>query len=773
MKSRTIASLLALFGGVIGAHNLYLRRRALFGFQLTLAVAGCLLAFESVWVELRGLPWPIPIGAVLITLAILLAFTDLIVLRCQSVEWFDHKFNGKPAPLAPLSEPLPRGEWRYRSLLLILLGLIFIPFMGSFGLWDPWETHYGEVGRQMIERGDWVSTWWGSHWRDGNGGSEGRYFYSKPVLLMWMMGMGLEVFGFSEWGIRFGVGLITIVAGFMVYLMGREIWSRRTGTIMLLVISTSPFWAMLGRQSQTDMPFVGLMTAGLCLLLMGLFGKRRDEKATPFDAWVLLVSYLIMFIPQMQLIWVKFGRFREELPSYTQALFRYGPVLVGIYSVAVFLVLVWFLFFKKRKTKRDVWMLGFYIFIALATLAKGVLGFALPGAIILVYILVSREWYRLKEVRLVSGIIVFATICFPWYMAMFLRHGKEYWNRFFVHDHLRRLASGVHQTDNGSFEHFIKWLGYGLFPWASFLPAALARVTVGREVGSRTDAQRARLLLVIWFIVSFTLFTMSTTKFHHYIFPCVPAIAMLVALYLDDVLTQKVKSFFPLYLTAFALFVLVGFDLFSEPQNLKNLFTYQYDRMWEETLTPNFISFLKVIFAVGLVGFAFLAIRTKAVQTFAMSILLVCSTSLTVWCLDVYMPNLAVDWSQGYLWDTYYSLCTPIDAPTDAPRFKRYCAEPIIAYKLNWRGETYYTQNEVIPVEDDSDFTYFLRQNDDRSFYAIMQHPRLSSFRSALPEALRPGISQVHTENKKFILVRVLNGEGRDQLASWLEVFDR
>ena len=35
--------------------------------------------------------------------------------------------------------------------------LLFLPFLGTLGLWDPWETHYGEVAREMIQRDDYVS----------------------------------------------------------------------------------------------------------------------------------------------------------------------------------------------------------------------------------------------------------------------------------------------------------------------------------------------------------------------------------------------------------------------------------------------------------------------------------------------------------------------------------------------------------------------------------------------------------------------------------------
>jgi 4-amino-4-deoxy-L-arabinose transferase-like glycosyltransferase len=673
----------------------------------------------------------------------------------------------------PSIEPIGNGdssddkvEWIWRLVMLGLLCLIFIPFMGSFGLWDPWETHYGEVGRQMLERGDWVSPWWGSHWEDAGGGSEGRHFYSKPVLLLWMMGIGLQVFGFDDWGIRAGVGLIVIVATLMVYVMGRQVWGRRAGVIMALTLGTSPFWAMLGRQAQTDMPYVGLMTIGMCFFMMGVFGRKREEKATKTDYILLFGTYGLVFIPQMQLLWVKFGTWREELP-FLMRLGYFGPILVSLYILGVLIVVVT-MFRGKPKKKRHIYLLAFYLFIALASLAKGLLGFMLPGGMILVYLLITREWALLKRVELLRGVLLFITVAFPWYIGMLMRHGREYYERFFVHDHLRRLASGVHQTDSGSFEHFIKWLGFGLFPWGSFVPAALARISVGRDVGSRTDGQRARLLLVVWFCLGFALFTLANTKFHHYIFPCVPALAMLVGLFLNDLLSGKVKVFWPLYLSAIVLFVLVGYDLFAEPQNLKNLYTYQYDRLWDSSLTPGFELVLKIVFFVGLVGMLLWISRRPWVRAAALSVTMTCATGLTVWSLDVYMPNLAVDWSQGYLWSTYYSLCTEIEEPESAHELKRYCREPVIAYKLNWRGETYYTQNEVIPIENDTAFSHYVDQNEGRSFYAIMQRGRVSSFRSALRPEMRPGVEEVHTENLKFILVRVLNPEDREAHEEWM-----
>src|SRR4051812_19354662 len=90
-----------------------------------------------------------------------------------------------PAPglLARLSE-------RQASLLVILIGLLlYVPLAGSYGLYDPWETHYSEVARQMMVRGDYISLWWPGAPIDAE------HFWSKPVLSFWIMSLSMTLFG--------------------------------------------------------------------------------------------------------------------------------------------------------------------------------------------------------------------------------------------------------------------------------------------------------------------------------------------------------------------------------------------------------------------------------------------------------------------------------------------------------------------------------------------------------------------------------------------------
>lgn len=721
--------------------------------------------------------------------------------------------------------------WRDRGIVLVVFGLLFLVGLGSFGLWDPWEVHYGEVARSILERNDWISTWWGSHWQGASGNAEGSYFYSKPILLMWTMAMGMQVFGFGSFGVRLGTALVALLGILLVYSMGASVYRRRVGFLMAAVLGTSPFWAMLSRQAQTDMPFVGLMTVGICFFMMAMFGRDREEPADGFSYLLTFGWTGLMCIPQVILVLVGLSSWRGGDNAFMQAFtspqirgiafggvllavgtilllvglwrgragdaqahklrarfalaglgviwaplvvvlviilfnasrldaglygwFAWGPTQAAIY-MTMFLLAVYLCVARPRVERRRVYLIGFYVFVGLATLAKGLLGFMLPGAIFFFYLLITGEWRMLKRADLHIGIPVFIAVCFPWYAAMLIRHTNGFWQRFFVHDHFKRLASGVHQIDTGSFEHFARWLGYGMFPWFAFIPATFGYLLGGRGLKLDDDRGRATLMLLLWAVLGFTLFTLSSTKFHHYIFPVVPALAMLIAVALDDALDGEIAQPWPLYFVGLGVLGMVGWDLVGDPQLLKNLFTYKYDRLWMTELDPEFRRYMLWAGAPAFVGMVLVLARNRLVRRAGVRCVAISALAFTVFCLDKYMPAISSSWSQEGLWEAYYEQCTPEEGPPGAHRFKRYCVEPTIAFKLNWRGETFYTQNEVIPVTDDKDFVHFLEQIGDKTFYSIMEY---SSFRSSFPRELparfKGKACLVYDGNNKFALVKV------------------
>src|SRR5690606_37092284 len=103
--------------------------------------------------------------------------------------------------------------------------LIHLPMLGNFGLIDPWETHYGEVAREILARDDWISLWWA---QDG-------WFYTKPILNFWLQSLSFKVFGVHympdemvrgvlegltpqpEWAVRLPVFWLATAGGYVMY----------------------------------------------------------------------------------------------------------------------------------------------------------------------------------------------------------------------------------------------------------------------------------------------------------------------------------------------------------------------------------------------------------------------------------------------------------------------------------------------------------------------------------------------------------------------------
>jgi hypothetical protein len=83
---------------------------------------------------------------------------------------------------------------------------------------------------------------------------------------------------------------------------------------------------------------------------------------------------------------------------------------------------------------------------------------------------------------------------------------------------------------------------------------------------------------------SFTLLASSATKFHHYIFPVLPGMAVLIALFVDKLWQEGVSAHAVSLLFGLVLFFLVGKDLAGDPKNFTDLFVYNYDRPYPSEL---------------------------------------------------------------------------------------------------------------------------------------------------------------------------------------------
>jgi 4-amino-4-deoxy-L-arabinose transferase-like glycosyltransferase len=203
---------------------------------------------------------------------------------------------------------------------------------------------------------------------------------------------------------------------------------------------------------------------------------------------------------------------------------------------------------------RDYYL--FYAFMALAVLAKGLIGIVLPGAVIFLYMVVTRRWRILREMRLVTGGALFLLICAPWFVLVSLRN-PEFAHFFFIHEHFQRFLTKVHHRYQPLW-FFIPVLAGTMLPWSLFIPAALKKGWQERK--RHTDT----LFLLLWAGVIFAFFSKSNSKLVPYILPVFPPLALLIGKWFAE--APREKSVRVLATATGTLLTLMGAAAIAYPQ---------------------------------------------------------------------------------------------------------------------------------------------------------------------------------------------------------------
>ncbi len=416
-----------------------------------------------------------------------------------------------------------------------------------------------------------------------------------------------------------------------------------------------------------------------------------------------------------------------------------------------------------ERAHRSAWAYSGYAFLAFATLAKGLLGFALVGAAFLAWFAVTGEWRLLARLRLVErlrgvplplGPALFLAIAAPWYVVMSLFRGvddesKTFAYRFWIHDHVKRLGEGVYTTTpGGTFDYFIRELGFGTFPWVAALPGALAELA-RVKLGQRTRRDDLVLFAGLWAVVTYVLMSFSATKFHHYVFPAVPALAILCAAFLDRLLDEGLEAHLGALVLGLAAYAVVAQSLWMEPKALPDLFVFNYDRPYPEkelaelhrghrlgpfTLSLGARPVFSALFAAGGVGLL-AAWLWRARRAMAASLVAI-ATAFALYVSWYHWRELTPHWSQRDLFWTYL-------AERGSPD------EPVIAYYMNWRGETFYSRDLVRQVQDNARMKD-LAERPGRK-WVIVERARYGALRQAVGP--KPKLRIADRSTNKFFLV--------------------
>lgn len=188
-------------------------------------------------------------------------------------------------------------------------------------------------------------------------------------------------------------------------------------------------------------------------------------------------------------------------------------------------------FYLGYSTQQKNYYYGMYIGMALATLTKGPIGFLLPGLIMVLFLVFTRGWREIKNMKVFSGGLLFFLIAAPWYVAMYNLHGSAFIDQFFgTHNFLRATVS-EHPRDN-VFYYYTLVLLLALFPWSGLLPRFLWRTL--RENGKWRRPDEKTGFLLIWAATVFFFFQNMATKYLTYTYPMLFPLALLLGKYLSE-----------------------------------------------------------------------------------------------------------------------------------------------------------------------------------------------------------------------------------------------
>jgi 4-amino-4-deoxy-L-arabinose transferase-like glycosyltransferase len=93
--------------------------------------------------------------------------------------------------------------------------------------------------------------------------------------------------------------------------------------------------------------------------------------------------------------------------------------------------------------------------------------FVLPGAVLVIYTLLTRDWALWARLHMGKGLILFFAITAPWFILIALKN-PEHPHFFFIHEHFQRFTSGVHNRGGAWYYFFLSCCWVSCPGWACY-----------------------------------------------------------------------------------------------------------------------------------------------------------------------------------------------------------------------------------------------------------------------------------------------------------------
>lgn len=180
-------------------------------------------------------------------------------------------------------------------------------------------------------------------------------------------------------------------------------------------------------------------------------------------------------------------------------------------------------FLMKRDSAVRPWhVFAFWTAAAVGILVKGPILPMVVGTTALTASVMERRVGWLRRLRPGYGIFWFAILAVPWFVAIGIRSGGEFYAQSIGVDLFEKIGQSRERpfVPPGAF-------AFGFFPGLGWPLAPLAYLAIPFAIATWRD--RTTRFLVAWIVPTWLIFELSATKLPHYILPIYPALAILAA----------------------------------------------------------------------------------------------------------------------------------------------------------------------------------------------------------------------------------------------------
>ena len=207
------------------------------------------------------------------------------------------------------------------------------------------------------------------------------------------------------------------------------------------------------------------------------------------------------------------------------------------FDIVVTMTTTWALaFFIVAELERDAQrrlrlLAGFYIFVGVSLLAKGLVGFVVPfGVVGAYYTLRAKAPDRSVAFSLLWGLPLSLIVAATWYAPMIWKHGSPFINQFFIQHHFARYVTDKYHHPAPVYYYLLIFIALTL-PWTAFVIEGILQA--GKRLWRRDESMRMdpgnkfRVFTIAWVLLPLVFFSFSSSKLPGYILPVFPAAALI------------------------------------------------------------------------------------------------------------------------------------------------------------------------------------------------------------------------------------------------------